>query len=167
MEIRQMDIPKVGEKYTIKTASGFQAIIIFYRSGRKEFHFMRKGDEEPKLGLDLKDEEARVLGALLLGIDYTCKHEEDVVDEGTGDLHDNILVEWLDLSAESDLVNKSIAETEIRSRTGVTVIGVERKGDMISSPDIHEKLHAGDRIMVTGDEEDIKNFERICQGEKI
>ena len=165
MEIRQMDIPKIGEKYTLKTSSGHQAIIIFYRSGRKEFHFMRENAEEPELGLDLKDEEARVIGALLLGIDYTCA-QPDKSDGETGNLHDNILVEWLDLAPGSDLENQSISEAKVRSRTGVTVIGVERKGNMISSPDIHEKLHAGDRIMVTGSEEDIKQFEQICQGDQ-
>jgi len=163
MQIRQMDIPKIGEKYTLKTDAGSRAIIIFYRSGKREFYFMGKDAEEPSLGLHLKDEEARVIGALLLGIDSHFSPDSEAKE--TRDLHSNILVEWLDLAAESKLVNKSIAEAKVRSVTGVTIIGIERKGDVIGSPDIHEKLHAGDRFMVTGSEEDIKKFERLCQGE--
>ena len=162
MEIRQMEIPRIGEKYTIKTNSGNRAIIIFHRSGKREFYFMDEKQEEPELSLELMDEEARVLGALLLGIDYSREESAPRTDA----LHDNILVEWFDITEDSCIVNQSIAEAEIRTTTGVTVIGVERGGNTIDSPDIHEKLRAGDRIMVTGTEEDIENFEEMCQGEK-
>ncbi len=162
MQIRQIEIPRVGHKYTLTTNNGSQAILIFYRSGRREFYFLKENDEEPELGLELSDEEARVIGALLLGIDYHCGSEDDTKTEK---YHDNIIVEWLPLSKKSDLANKSIAEAEVRSKTGVTIIGIERKGEVIGSPDINDKMLPGDQLMVTGTAEDIKEFEKICQGE--
>ena len=163
MDIRQMEIPRVGQKYTLTTSKGSKAILIFHRSGKREFYFLQETDEEPELALELSDEEARVIGALLLGIDY---HAEPGSSEESQDYHDNIIVEWVPLSEASDLANKSIAEAEDRSKTGVTIIGIERKGEVIGSPEINDKMLPGDQLMVTGEADDIKEFEKICQGER-
>ncbi len=162
MQIRHIEIPRVGQKYTLTTQKGNQAILIFHRNGQKEFYFTPEADDEPELGLELTDEEARIMGALLLGIDY--RSEKDEVKEDSQQCFENILVEWIILSPKAELANQTIAEAEIRSRTGVTIIALERDGEMQGSPDINKKLIVGDRIMVTGTEEDIKKFEKICQG---
>lgn len=163
MQVRCMEIPGIGRKYTLKTAQGSQLIIIFYRDGRREFYFASDPMDEPSLGLNIKDEEARVIGALLLGVDYHAEPEEE---QEARELHDNILVEWYELAKNSVLVNRTIAESQVRAVTGVTIIGIERDGEMIGSPEVDEKLLPGDKLMITGTEKDIKNFEHISGGEK-
>lgn len=157
-----MEIPRVGQKYTLTTQKGAQAILIFHRDGQKEFYFTPEADDEPELGLELTDEEARIMGALLLGIDYRTEKEE--VKQNAQQCFENILVEWIVLSPKSELANQTISGAEVRSRTGVTIIAIEREGEIEGSPDINKKLIAGDRLMITGTEEDIKKFENICQG---
>jgi len=161
LEIRHSEIPRIGHKYTIKTKGSNQAVIIFYRSGKREFYFASEIGDEPELALELNDEEARTLGALLLGVDY--ESDKSSMDSN---ITDNIVVEWVDLASDSKLVNQSIVDSEIRSETGITIIGIKRGEKVIGSPDITEKLLAGDKLMVTGKVDDIKDFEKICRGEE-
>lgn len=161
MDIRHSEIPKIGHKYTIRTNNNSQAVMIFYRSGKREFYFAKEKGVEPELALELTDEEARVLGALLLGVDY--ESDRSSMDSN---ISDNIVVEWVDLSENSKLANQSIVDFQVRSETGITVIGLKRGDEVIGSPDITKKLLPGDKLMVTGTEEDIKVFEKICRGEE-
>ncbi len=161
MDIRHSEIPRIGHKYTLETNDGSQAVIIFYRSGRREFYFAKQKGDEPNLALELNDEEARVMGALLLGVDYEA--DKSCIDPN---ISDNMAVEWAELSPESELANQSIVEFEVRSRTGVTIIGIKRGEKVISSPDITKILQPGDRLMATGTEEDLKIFQKICRGKE-
>ena len=160
MDIRHSEIPRVGHKYTIKTDDNSQAVLIFYRSGKREFYYNKSEGDEPELALSLDDEEARVLGALLLGVDYEADNSS--IDSN---ISDNIVVEWLELAKNSKIANKSIVESQIRSETGITIIGIKRGGKVHGSPKITEKIRPDDKLMVTGTEEDIKEFEKICKGE--
>ncbi|MCC3145329.1 hypothetical protein LJ207_08335 [Halanaerobium sp. Z-7514] len=160
MNIRHSEIPRVGHKYTISTKKGSQLVLIFYRSGKREFYFNKAEGDEPELALTINDEEARILGALLLGVDYEA--DKSSIDSN---ISDNIVVEWIDLSPNSKLANKSIIDSQIRSETGITIIGIKRGDKVHGSPNITEKLRPNDKLMVTGTEEDIKEFEKICEGE--
>jgi di/tricarboxylate transporter len=60
--------------------------------------------------------------------------------------------------ADSDLVGKSVVESECRSRFGLTVIGL-RHGRVPSLGGIvHEKLRVGDTLLVVGGWEEIANL---------
>ena len=60
------------------------------------------------------------------------------------------------------LAGQTLAEAEIRTRTGVTVIAIERDGEVITDIDSSFTLRADDEIVVVGVDEDIDQFESLA-----
>jgi TrkA domain protein len=161
LQIKCADLPGVGRKYTIHLADGRLCVILIHHTGRREMYFMADTeDDEPLLTLELNDEEARKVGAILLGADY-----QPVSDERVETLLKSILIEWIRVAPGSELANRKIKDMRIRTVTGATVIGIQRGEEMIGSPDVNELLRPGDVLMVVGKREQIKALEKLCQGQ--
>lgn len=59
-----------------------------------------------------------------------------------------------------DWINLNLEELKIRKRYGVTVVAVERKGDIIVSPSSDLKLMEGDILVIIGSNEQINKIEK-------
>mgnify|MGYP000235869199 CR=1 FL=1 len=161
MQIKCADLPGVGRKHTIRTGDGRLLVIVTHHSGRREVYFMADADDdEPLLTFELNDEEARKVGAILLGADY-----QPVSDERVETLLKNYRIEWIPVATGSELSGRRIKEARIRTATGATVIGIQRGEEIIGSPDANELLRAGDVLMAVGKREQIKALEALCQGQ--
>ena len=64
----------------------------------------------------------------------------------------------LKLDNNSSLVGKSLQEANVRVRTGLTVLAIIRNDEKFLNPSPEIILHAGDRLMVLGKEEQVENF---------
>jgi monovalent cation:H+ antiporter-2, CPA2 family len=65
---------------------------------------------------------------------------------------------WIEVLKNSRISGKSIKETEIRTKTGVSVVGVLRKNEFIPNPDASFIFETGDFIAVIGMPENKKLF---------
>ena len=54
------------------------------------------------------------------------------------------------VTADSDLVGQTIIEVGLRTRTGLTAIGLRRSGAALCERMVDEKLHVGDTLLVLG-----------------
>ena len=68
-------------------------------------------------------------------------------------------LQWIRLSKESPMANRSIGESEIRKTTGASVVGVVRDGQLKPNPDADFVLLPEDLIAIIGSE---KNREDFC-----
>ncbi|MBZ4643858.1 MAG: potassium/proton antiporter [Deferribacteraceae bacterium] len=68
---------------------------------------------------------------------------------------------WFKIPDNSSLSGKSISELNIRNLTGVSIIGVLRKGALISNPDKDFIFSAGDNIAIIGNSKQISDFKKI------
>lgn len=162
MEIKSVDLPSIGRKYTVKMPKGQHLVIIIHHTGSREIYLMEDlDDDEPLFTFEMNDEMARKIGAILMGADY-----QPVVDERVEIICKNIMVEWITVTNVSSLDNKTIKEARIRTLTGATIIGIQRDSTVIGSPDITEVLRAGDILMSTGKKEQIKKLQALCKGEE-
>ncbi|MFP4391269.1 MAG: cation:proton antiporter regulatory subunit [Desulfohalobiaceae bacterium] len=160
MQIKTSDLPGVGKRYSFSTAQGDKMVIILHHSGHRElFHFSEEDQDEPDFSMNLNDEEARQLGTLLLGVDY-----QPVADDRMELLLKNVRIEWIKVRPKSSLAQQKIIDSQIRTRTGTTVIGIQRGEKMIGSPDIEEVIQSGDVLMAIGNREQIKKLESLCKG---
>ncbi len=158
MQVKTAELPGVGKKYSVITASGSQVVIILHHSGTREtYYFRHPDDDEPLFTTKLSDEEARQVGTILLGIDY-----QPVADERMEMLLKNVRIDWLRVEAGSCLAGQTIAGARIRSRTGSTIIGIEREGQVIGSPDPEEIVRVGDLLMAIGSREQTRSLENMC-----
>ncbi len=78
-------------------------------------------------------------------------------DEEHKSLHDllqaikGIEIVWMELLAESSLIGKSLAEANIRSQTGASVVALIRDQQLIANPKSITVFEVGDRIGVIGE----------------
>lgn len=68
-------------------------------------------------------------------------------------------LQWFHLNPKSPLANRSVGETEIRKKTGASIVGVVREKRLRSNPDADFVLMPGDLIAIIGNK---KNREAFC-----
>ena len=74
------------------------------------------------------------------------------------DAEQQFILQWVPLSSESPIANKSIGESEIRKRTGASVVGVVREEQLNSNPDASFVLLPNDLIAIIGSEKNREAF---------
>jgi CPA2 family monovalent cation:H+ antiporter-2 len=67
----------------------------------------------------------------------------------------NVTIELFTINDNSPVVDKSIEGLSFRKKTGATIIAVERKSKMDTSPDPKFSFKVGDTVFITGKREDI------------
>jgi len=76
-------------------------------------------------------------------------------------------VQGITLGERSYAVDKTLADVDLRCRTGATVVAIHRGGSDVLLPTGHEKLIAGDVLAVTGTQEALEKAKRaLVQGEE-
>ncbi|ADC88696.1 TrkA-C domain protein [Thermocrinis albus DSM 14484] len=156
MKIRETDLPGIGKKYAVTLKEGRDLVIIIYNTGRREIYLME--DEEAVCVVELTDEEAKELGFLIAGAVY-----QPVSSEKMEIFLRQMVMEWVKVEKGSSLVGKSIAQLQIRKRTGVSVVAIDRGGSMIPSPDpYNEVIKEGDVLIVVGTRQQINSFMELC-----
>ncbi len=66
------------------------------------------------------------------------------------------------LGPQAPVVGRSVSEANIRQRWGLTVVAVQRGGDVVASPPSDYHLQAGDVLVVFGERSHIDAFDRDC-----
>lgn len=83
-------------------------------------------------------------------------------DEEFQSLHDllhatkGIEIFWLQLAADSSLLGRTLAEVDIRSRTGASVVALIRNQQLLANPKSLTTFEEGDRIGLIGDPEQLE-----------
>jgi monovalent cation:H+ antiporter-2, CPA2 family len=67
-------------------------------------------------------------------------------------------LQWVRLAPDSPIADKSIGESEIRKKTGVSVVGVVREEQLKPNPDAEFVLRPNDLIAIIGGEKDRDAF---------
>ena len=67
-------------------------------------------------------------------------------------------LQWIRLTAESPIAHRSVGESRIRKKTGVSVVGVVRQGRLMPNPDADFVLLPDDLVAIIGGEEHRRNF---------
>lgn len=78
---------------------------------------------------------------------------------------EGIEIFWIPLSEDSPLVGKSLAESNIRSHTGASVVALIRAEKLIANPKSMTVFQEGDRIGVIGENEQIEVARSLAQGQ--
>lgn len=104
----------------------------------------------------------------------TVRHEHYDLNVNTEEehrrLHDlmdaaqGIVVAWLELSQDSTLVGRTLAEADLRARTGASVVALRRGGRLIPNPKSLTVFQPGDRIGLIGDEAQIEAARQLMAG---
>ena len=146
-ELRETRLPGVGVKYTlICRGRGQRLAVILHNDGTREIYvFERPTDEEPSSVVQLEDDEARQLGAVLGGAYERPKIVEEL-EMALGEL----AIEWIPVPDGSPAIGKTLAEARFRERTGITIIAILREPEPVTGAQPDDVVQAGDTLVTVG-----------------
>lgn len=156
-DLKQTRLPGVGVKYSFTTVSGSRVTVIQHNDGDREMYVHRRvSDDDPAVVLDLRDDEARQLGALLGGA-YERPRIVEELEMALGELS----IEWVPVPPESPWIGRTLADCAFRARAGVTVIAILREPEPISGAQPDDVVEEGDTLVVVGKAGQVGDFRRL------
>ena len=145
LDVRETRLPGVGFKYAFGLAQGRISVILHMDGQREIYYYRRSHDDEPTVVIELHDDEARQLGAILGGAYERPKIVEEL-ELALGELQ----IEWIPVPDTSPAISRTLAEVGLRARTGVTVIAILREPESVSGAQPDDYIQQGDTLVAVG-----------------
>jgi TrkA domain protein len=67
MSVSESELPGIGRRYEIVAANRVRLVLVVHHSGRRDLFVLRRGEDEPTCAVELSDDQARRIGAILGG----------------------------------------------------------------------------------------------------
>jgi TrkA domain protein len=160
VDLRETRLPGVGVKYTLRTSQGGRLAVILHNDGQREiYHYVRATDDEPSAVIELHDDEARQLGAVIGGA-YERPQIVEELEMALGELQ----IEWVRVPDDSPAIGKTLADCGLRAKTGVTVIAILREPEPVSGAQPGDLIQRGDTLVAVGKAGQFAEFRRLLAG---
>ncbi len=157
VDLRETRLPGVGVKYAFRTAQGGRLSVILHNDGQRDIYYYRRtDDEDPTAVIELHDDEARQLGAILGGAYERPKIVEEL-EMALGELQ----IEWVPVPDTSPAIGHTLAELQLRARTGVTVIAILREPEPVSGAQPDDVVQQGDTLVAVGKAGQFTHFRKL------
>ena len=146
VELRETRLPGVGVKWTMTLARGSRLTVVQHNEGSRDVYLHRRPqDEDPAFVLQLRDDDARQLGALLTGA-YERPRIVEELEAALGDFR----IEQIRVPAGSWVNGRKLADYAFRRQTGATVISILRGPESVAAAQPDDVIRDGDTIVVAG-----------------
>jgi TrkA domain protein len=156
MDIQETTLPGVGLRHEFTTRAGRQLGVVTHRTGRRDLLVYDRDDPDAcQEVVQLTDEEADAL-AELLGAARLVQSLAGVTQRIEG-----LAIDWLPIRADSPYAGGTIADTQARSRTGVSIVAILRGDGAVPAPAPDAGLEPGDTLVVVGTAQGIKELSRL------
>jgi TrkA domain protein len=145
MTVYETDVPGVGKKFEVEIGGDDRLVLLLHHDGKREVFFKSDPDADAERLFTLSGRLAREIGAILQGA-YFQPVETSDVEVPLGDA----IIEWIDIDADSPVVDRTLAEASIRQQTGASVIAIQRGTQTLPNPGPEEEIAAGDILVTLG-----------------
>lgn len=157
MTVYESDVPGVGRKFELDLDDGGRAVVLIHHTGRVELFRRPSPDADSERLLELTSQEANNLGSILEGAYFeTVATEQLTVPLGDG------VIEWTEVDEDSPVAGSTLAESDLRAETGVSVVAVQRGADTVPNPAPDFRIDPGDVLVTLGTREQQTAFRDRC-----
>jgi TrkA domain protein len=159
MDIQETTLPGVGLRHEFTTRAGRHLGVVSYRTGRRDLLLYDPDDADTcQEVIRLTQEEADAL-ADLLGAARLTSHLAELQQQIEG-----LAISWLTIRESSPYAGGTIADTQARSRTGVSIVAVLRAQTAFPAPTPSFDFQAGDTAVVVGTPAGVRALARLLDG---
>jgi TrkA domain protein len=145
MTVYETEVPGVGMKYEVDTDEQTRLVVLVHHDGRREVYLRPDEDADSEKLFSLTGKQARQVGSILEGT-YFQPVELDEVTVPLGDA----IIEWIDVPPNTSIVGKTLRSLELRNRTGISIIAIQRGEETVPNPDPEERIQADDILVTIG-----------------
>lgn len=159
IEVSEAPLPGIGLRDDFLTASGRRVGVISHRNGRRDL--LIYADDDPDAcsqTISLSAAEADTL-AEFLGTRRVIERLAVLSDQV-----ESLLTKKFDITPGSTYDGKTLGSTQVRSRTGASIVAVLRDHAALASPVPDFQLLGGDQIIVVGTAEALEVVQAILDG---
>ena len=133
--------------------------MVSYRTGRRDLLLFDPDDSDTsreviRLSKEESDALADLLGAARL-TDYLADLQQQL---------EGLAISWLTIREDSPYAGGTIADTQARSRTGVSIVAVLRGQTAFPAPDPSFAFQAGDTAVVVGTSAGVRTLTSLLDG---
>ena len=141
----QTRLPGVGIRHDFVTQSGRRIGVITRHTGRRELLVYSDDDPDTAVAqIHLEEADRQALLELFGGSQVT---------ETLGDLQqrvEGLAIDWLTIAGGWSAAGLTIADTQMRRRTGVSIVALLRGAQTVPAPEPSQPLAEGDTVVVVG-----------------
>jgi TrkA domain protein len=131
--IYETEVPGVGHKFELEVDGNERLVVIIHHDGKRDVYRRPDPDADSEQLFSLTGKQARQLGSILEGA-YFQPVELDEVEVPLGEA--------------------SITDCDIRNRTGVSVMAIQRGDETIPNPGPDATIESGDVLVTLGSREE-------------
>ncbi|MFF5791905.1 cation:proton antiporter regulatory subunit [Paeniglutamicibacter sp. NPDC012692] len=156
MNFEDTSLPGLGVRREITLASGRRVGVVILRDGSMQLIISQREDPDAcAAAIPLSVDEAGAIGAMLgapqLVTQLTDQHRD----------LPGVNTQQFVVSHESPYVNRTLGDTNLRTRTGASVVAISRSGNVFPSPEPSFELNAGDVLVIVGTSSGLDSAARL------
>ncbi|MET9217471.1 cation:proton antiporter regulatory subunit [Streptomyces sp. NPDC008079] len=153
---RKTPLPGVGARYDMTTESGRHLSVVVHQDGRRFLAFHDPEDDDAcKDATALAPHEASALADLLT---------PDPVGHLQQHLEIDLVTEHITVSKRSPYAGRTLGDTQVRTRTGASIVAVLRRTSAVPSPTPDFRFAVGDTLVVVGTREGVGAVAELITG---
>ncbi|ELZ17183.1 TrkA-C domain-containing protein [Haloterrigena salina JCM 13891] len=161
MTVYESDLPGVGKKFEVELEDGERLVIVTHNTGKREVYLKANPDADGDKLFEVSDRLARKIGTILEGAYFQPVQAEAVETM----LSEDTYLEWYTVSESAEIAGQTLEEADVRNRTGVSIVAIQRGDDLISPPTPETVLEVDDTLVVIGEREECAEFETLLGDE--
>ncbi|MCL2533727.1 MAG: cation:proton antiporter regulatory subunit [Nocardiaceae bacterium] len=156
MNVEVTPLPGIGVRKDFALATGRRIGVVTHRDGRTDLIVSKLDDPDACMAsIPLESDEASVLANLLGAPQLVAQLREEHRDLP------GISTRQLPIGENSPWDGRTLGETAMRTRTGVSVVAVMRAGQVAPSPNPDFTFTEGDLLVAVGTQEGLDHAAKI------
>ena len=144
-DVSETSLPGVGLRHEFTTAGGERVAVLTHRTGRRELAVYKRDDPDAcTTMLHLSRDDTHTL-AEILGASQVSEAVAAVQQRVEG-----LAIEWVAIPPGSPFVGSTIAEGQLRTRTGASIVAILHGTTTIPAPSPDHRFESGDVVVAVG-----------------
>ena len=154
--VRETKLPGVGVRREFTTESGEDVAVLIHHDGRREILVYDTDDPDMcRTVVALTSDDTRTLNELL-----GARRVTEVVTAVQQEI-EGLTLEWIQLSPGCFADGTTITDGAYRTRTGASVVAVQRDGETIPAPGPDFRFASGDLVVAVGTAEGLSTLREL------